>query len=89
MKVNKEVSDLARKLKYIGHDEKERRRLIKNCLNPIETFFFGKNPLIKMINEGYEILKKEFESYEILDKENKNLQEKYNQIRKDIYPLKN
>jgi hypothetical protein len=89
MKVNKKVSDLARKLNYIGVDSKYRRKIIKNYLDPIKTFLFGKNPLISIIELGYEMLKEESEKYDLLEKENKNLQERYNDIRNNIYPLTN
>jgi hypothetical protein len=66
MKVNKKVSELARKLKYIGMREKERRRVIKDCFNPIGTFLFGENPVISQIKKSYEFVKEERENYEKL-----------------------
>ncbi len=65
MKVNRKVSDLARKLEYIGVNLKDRRKVIKNCLNPLDAFLFGSGKsIIKDINNSYEYLKKEMDELE-------------------------
>ena len=65
MKINKKVSDLARKLEFIGYDIKERRKIIKDCLNPFNKVLFREYPTIKQINMSYKIIKqaKEEENY--------------------------
>lgn len=41
MKFNKKVSDLARKLDYIGVNSERKRKLIKLCINPIHFLAGG------------------------------------------------
>jgi hypothetical protein len=76
MKVNREVSDLARKLDYIGVDSVKRREIIKECVSPLRIIF-GESISIKRINNSYNIIKREMEKleeqrtyYEKLNKEN-------------------
>ena len=62
MKLNKKVSDLARKLEFIGIDEElKRREIIKSCIGlpGLITGFY----LVKKINGSYARLKKEVDNY--------------------------
>ena len=64
MKVNKEVSDLTRKLDYIGVGMKQRREIIKECLNPLRKIIFEINPWVETINYSYECLKQKLDELE-------------------------
>lgn len=61
MKINKEVSDLARKLEFIGIEEESRRKIIKRCFNPLKSI--TGIYLIKQINKSYKNIKKEIDNY--------------------------
>jgi hypothetical protein len=56
MKVNRKVSDLARKLDYIGIPSEKRRDMIKTCLNPIDKLL-GRYNVINQIDRSYEKIK--------------------------------
>lgn len=86
MKVNKEISDLARKLDFIGIDGLDRRKMIKKCFNP---FTIRSLCLIDEINNSYTNLKKKVEEYNELCEENKKLNNQYREIMENIYPLLN
>ncbi|MEK6833734.1 MAG: hypothetical protein AABY32_06855 [Nanoarchaeota archaeon] len=64
MEISKKVSDLARKMDYIGYSIKDRRSIIKDCLNPIGIFLFGENPVTTQIKDSYNFLKKEMDKLE-------------------------
>jgi len=57
MKFNKKVSELARKLDYLGAEINKRREIIEICAHPLR-FFTGGSYLTRKINESYERVKR-------------------------------
>lgn len=58
MKINKEVSNLARKLEYLNFDSKERRKEIEFCFNPLIEIIGNKDYIFNKINDIYNFVKK-------------------------------
>lgn len=54
MKVNRKVSDLARKLNYLDYSIKERRNIIQLCMFPLLN---KRNLVTNQINESYYCIK--------------------------------
>jgi len=81
MKINKKVSDLARKLEYIGIDLKERRNIIKVCMHPLNRIF---NSLEKTIDESYKTIKKGMDELERQKMEYENLNEENKRYLREI-----
>ena len=84
MKINKKVSELARKLDYMGIESEDRKRMIKICINPLYKIFYGSS-LTGKINNGYEKIKKEMDELERQRVENEKLNKEYKEIREIRY----
>ncbi len=64
VKFNKEVSNLARKLDYIGIDSERRRSIIETCMDSKNKTTYRIVSLKKQMEKTYEEIKKSIEDFE-------------------------